>query len=66
MILVFLLCILNNIQTLKCGWGKLDEIPRLILNFRKSGKIIVAYLPQVGEKKNIIIMLRALVKNFSV
>ncbi|KAK2412551.1 serine protease SPPA, chloroplastic [Trifolium repens] len=32
------------IGSLYCGWAKLDEIRRQILNFRKSGKDVVAYL----------------------
>ncbi|GAU35230.1 hypothetical protein TSUD_205060 [Trifolium subterraneum] len=39
------------IGSLHCGWAKLDEIRRQILNFRKSGKDAVAYLPSIGEKE---------------
>jgi protease IV len=40
-----------NIQNLNTGWGKLDEIRRQILNFRKSGKLIFAYVPEIGVKE---------------
>lgn len=40
-----------NIQNLNTGWGKLDEIRRQILNFRKSGKLIFAYVPDIGVKE---------------
>ncbi|XP_048329608.2 serine protease SPPA, chloroplastic [Ziziphus jujuba] len=40
-----------HIDTLNCGWGKVEEIRRHILNFRKSGKFIVAYLPVCQEKE---------------
>lgn len=30
-----------HIETLKCGWGKTEEIRRHILDFRKSGKFII-------------------------
>jgi protease IV len=33
-----------HISNLNCGWAMLDEIRREILNFKKSGKIIIAYL----------------------
>ncbi|WJX91418.1 hypothetical protein P8452_73199 [Trifolium repens] len=39
------------IGRLCCGWAKLDEIRRQILNFRKSGKIVVAYVPSIREKE---------------
>jgi len=36
-----------HINALKCGWAKLDEIRRQILNFKKSGKIVVALCQQL-------------------
>ncbi|KAI3688828.1 hypothetical protein L2E82_46691 [Cichorium intybus] len=39
-----------HIETLNCGWGKIDEIRRHILYFKKSGKFIVAYAPVWHEK----------------
>ncbi|KAK9080369.1 hypothetical protein SSX86_000127 [Deinandra increscens subsp. villosa] len=40
-----------HIETLNCGWGKIEEIRRHILDFRKSGKFIVGYAPLWGEKE---------------
>lgn len=40
-----------QIEPLSCGWGKLDEIRRHILDFKKSGKFIVSYVPVCGEKE---------------
>ncbi|KEH32069.1 signal peptide peptidase A (SppA) 36 kDa type protein [Medicago truncatula] len=40
-----------QIDNLNCGWAKLDEIRRQILNFRKSGKFVVAYVPSCREKE---------------
>ncbi|KAG9448648.1 hypothetical protein H6P81_008613 [Aristolochia fimbriata] len=40
-----------HIEPLNCGWGKVEEIRRHILNFRKSGKFIVGYIPICGEKE---------------
>ncbi|KAK2411468.1 serine protease SPPA, chloroplastic [Trifolium repens] len=40
-----------HIDILNCGWAKLDEIRRQILNFRKSGKFVVAYVPSCREKE---------------
>uniref|UniRef100_A0A1D1Z4I2 Protease 4 n=1 Tax=Anthurium amnicola TaxID=1678845 RepID=A0A1D1Z4I2_9ARAE len=40
-----------QIEPLSCGWGKVEEIRRHMLNFRKSGKFIVSYLPICGEKE---------------
>ncbi|WOL17182.1 serine protease SPPA, chloroplastic-like isoform X1 [Canna indica] len=40
-----------HIEPLNCGWGKLDEIRRHIMNFKKSGKFIVSYMPICGEKE---------------
>nr|XP_043605865.1 serine protease SPPA, chloroplastic [Erigeron canadensis] len=40
-----------HIETLSCGWGKIEEIRRHILDFRKSGKFIVGYAPAWGEKE---------------
>ncbi|KAL4566443.1 hypothetical protein LXL04_030558 [Taraxacum kok-saghyz] len=40
-----------HIETLKCGWGKVEEIRRHILDFKKSGKFIVGYAPVWHEKE---------------
>ncbi|KAL8216073.1 hypothetical protein R6Q57_022910 [Mikania cordata] len=40
-----------HIETLNCGWGKIEEIRRHILDFRKSGKFIIGYAPLWGEKE---------------
>ncbi|KAI0518724.1 hypothetical protein KFK09_006160 [Dendrobium nobile] len=40
-----------HIEPLSCGWGKIDEIRRHILNFKKSGKFTVSYIPICGEKE---------------
>lgn len=40
-----------HIDSLNCGWGKVEEIRRHILNFKKSGKFVVAYLPTCQEKE---------------
>ncbi|XP_050870825.1 serine protease SPPA, chloroplastic [Lathyrus oleraceus] len=40
-----------HIDTLNCGWAKVEEIRRQILNFRKSGKFVVAYVPSCREKE---------------
>ncbi|KAE9602237.1 hypothetical protein Lal_00050028 [Lupinus albus] len=40
-----------HIDSLSCGWAKLDEIRRHILDFKKSGKIVVAYVPSCREKE---------------
>ncbi|KAK7281700.1 hypothetical protein RIF29_09910 [Crotalaria pallida] len=40
-----------HIDGLNCGWGKVEEIRRHILNFRKSGKFVVAYVPTCQEKE---------------
>ncbi|OVA12529.1 Peptidase S49 [Macleaya cordata] len=40
-----------QIEPLNCGWGKAEEIRRHILDFRKSGKFIVAYVPVCQEKE---------------
>ncbi|KAK2405785.1 serine protease SPPA, chloroplastic [Trifolium repens] len=39
------------IHSLSCGWAKLDEIRRQISNFRKSGKMVVAYVPSILPKE---------------
>jgi len=39
------------IHSLNCGWAKLDEIRRQISNFRKSGKMVVAYVPSILPKE---------------
>ncbi|XP_058112382.1 serine protease SPPA, chloroplastic isoform X1 [Magnolia sinica] len=40
-----------QIEPLNCGWGKVEEIRRHIINFKKSGKFIVGYIPVCGEKE---------------
>ncbi|KAJ4972659.1 hypothetical protein NE237_005833 [Protea cynaroides] len=40
-----------HIEALNCGWGKVEEIRRHILEFKKSGKFIVGYVPACGEKE---------------
>ncbi|KAG6413759.1 hypothetical protein SASPL_126473 [Salvia splendens] len=40
-----------HIDNLSCGWGKLDEIRRHILDFKKSGKFIIGYVPTCGVKE---------------
>lgn len=40
-----------HIDGLRCGWGKVEEIRRHILNFKKSGKFVVAYVPTCQEKE---------------
>ncbi|KAL3716870.1 hypothetical protein ACJRO7_008447 [Eucalyptus globulus] len=40
-----------HIDSLSCGWGKVEEIRRHILNFKKSGKFIVGYVPTCQEKE---------------
>ncbi|XP_020239250.1 serine protease SPPA, chloroplastic [Cajanus cajan] len=40
-----------HIDSLNCGWGKVEEIRRHILDFRKSGKFVLAYVPLCQEKE---------------
>ncbi|KAK6128113.1 hypothetical protein DH2020_038144 [Rehmannia glutinosa] len=40
-----------HIEPLSCGWGKVEEIRRHVLDFKKSGKFIVGYVPACGEKE---------------
>ncbi|KZV21705.1 serine protease SPPA, chloroplastic [Dorcoceras hygrometricum] len=40
-----------HIEPLNCGWGKVEEMRRHILDFKKSGKFIVGYVPVCGEKE---------------
>ncbi|KAL2479102.1 Serine protease SPPA [Forsythia ovata] len=40
-----------HIEPLSCGWGKVEEIRRHILDFKKSGKFVVGYVPACGEKE---------------
>ncbi|PIN10789.1 hypothetical protein CDL12_16616 [Handroanthus impetiginosus] len=40
-----------HIEPLSCGWGKVEEIRRHLLDFKKSGKFIVGYVPVCGEKE---------------
>ncbi|XP_078159412.1 signal peptide peptidase [Carex rostrata] len=40
-----------HINPLSCGWAKVDEIRRHIIDFKKSGKFVVGYMPICGEKE---------------
>ncbi|CAI0544039.1 unnamed protein product [Linum tenue] len=40
-----------RISSLGCGWGKVDEIRRHIVDFRKTGKFVVTYLYSFQEKE---------------
>ncbi|XP_057767447.1 serine protease SPPA, chloroplastic isoform X2 [Salvia miltiorrhiza] len=40
-----------HIEPLNCGWGKVEEIHRHVVDFKKSGKFIVGYVPVCGEKE---------------
>ncbi|KAH6824242.1 signal peptide peptidase [Perilla frutescens var. hirtella] len=40
-----------HIDNLNCGWGKLEEIRRQVLDFKKSGKFIIGYVPTCGVKE---------------
>lgn len=40
-----------QVDPLNCGWGKVEEIRRHILDFRKSGKFIIGYVPICSEKE---------------
>ncbi|KAJ9174122.1 hypothetical protein P3X46_017185 [Hevea brasiliensis] len=40
-----------HIEPLNCGWGKVEEIQRHILNFKQSGKFVVCYIPVCREKE---------------
>ncbi|PIM97174.1 hypothetical protein CDL12_30357 [Handroanthus impetiginosus] len=40
-----------HIGTLNCGWAKLEEIRRHVLDFKKSGKFIIGYVPACGVKE---------------
>ncbi|KAG9160043.1 hypothetical protein Leryth_005787 [Lithospermum erythrorhizon] len=40
-----------HIDRLNCGWGKVEEIRRHILDFKKSGKFVVGYTSASGEKE---------------
>ncbi|CAH9095715.1 unnamed protein product [Cuscuta epithymum] len=40
-----------HIEPLACGWGKVEEIRRHVLDFRKSGKFVVGFTPACGEKE---------------
>ncbi|KAL7114772.1 hypothetical protein ACP275_04G142200 [Erythranthe tilingii] len=40
-----------HIDSLNCGWGKLEEIRRHISDFKKSGKFIIGYMPACGVKE---------------
>jgi protease IV len=38
-----------HIETLNCGWGKIEEIRRHILDFKKSGNFIIIIYKIVTE-----------------
>ncbi|XP_050237574.1 serine protease SPPA, chloroplastic [Mercurialis annua] len=40
-----------HIESLNCGWAKVEEIYRHILDYKKSGKFIVCYVPACREKE---------------
>lgn len=40
-----------QIEPLDCGWGKIEEVRRHILFYKKSGKFIVSYMTVGGEKE---------------
>ncbi|CAI0541544.1 unnamed protein product [Linum tenue] len=40
-----------KISSLNCGWAKLDEIRRHIVDFRKTGKFVVTYMYRFHEKE---------------
>lgn len=40
-----------QIEPLDCGWGKIEEVRRHILFYKKSGKFIVSYMSVGGEKE---------------
>ncbi|KAJ6814345.1 serine protease SPPA, chloroplastic [Iris pallida] len=40
-----------HIEPLSCGWGKVEELRRHVLDFKKSGKFIVSYVPICAEKE---------------
>ncbi|XP_051114898.1 serine protease SPPA, chloroplastic isoform X2 [Andrographis paniculata] len=40
-----------HIEPLSCGWGKVEEIRRHVLDFKKSGKFVLGYVPACGEKE---------------
>ncbi|XP_048231714.1 serine protease SPPA, chloroplastic isoform X3 [Ricinus communis] len=40
-----------HIEPLNCGWAKVEEIHRHILNYKKSGKFIICYVPVCREKE---------------
>ncbi|CAN8275679.1 unnamed protein product [Cochlearia groenlandica] len=40
-----------HIEPLSCGWGKVEEIRRHIIDFKKSGKFIVGYINICGLKE---------------
>ncbi|KAH9778356.1 serine protease SPPA [Citrus sinensis] len=40
-----------HIEPLSCGWGKVEEIRRHVVDFKKSGKFIIGYVPVCGEKE---------------
>ncbi|CAN0916905.1 Serine protease SPPA, chloroplastic [Linum grandiflorum] len=43
--------ILLKFSSINCGWAKLDEIRRHILEFRNSGKFVVGYMYAFSEKE---------------
>jgi len=44
-------CIYLHIYSFECGSAKLDEIRRVIINFKLAGKTIITYVPEFGIKK---------------
>lgn len=40
-----------HIEPLSCGWGKVEELRRHVLDFKKSGKFVVSYVPICAEKE---------------
>ncbi|KAM7280236.1 hypothetical protein ACFE04_007370 [Oxalis oulophora] len=40
-----------HIESLNCGWAKVEEIRRHIIDFKKSGKFVICFLPACREKE---------------
>lgn len=53
-----------QIYPLGSGWATLDEVRRQILNFRKSGKIVVAYVLSMNMKEYYIATSQVLAMKF--
>lgn len=53
-----------HIESLNCGWGKVEEIRRHILNFKKSGKnldlVATLYVEERGTLKHVVSKLKQL------